>query len=171
MITTVPARVAAALGALPATLFGFTLLAVLACSGVGATGKKGVGLPPSAPEPSRVLQSLDVDWYYTWSTKPLEGADSRDSVPMVWGAGTNYAEHLRSLWRAGRVPFLLAFNEPDLKSQSDLPVDEALEKWPQLESAASKLTSPAPSRRGRDTNGKLTRHDVRCCSRAAGEQG
>ena len=43
------------------------------------------------------------------------------------------------------VKYVLGFNEPDLESQADLTVEEAIALWPKLEEIGVPLGSPAPA--------------------------
>ncbi len=42
-----------------------------------------------------------------------------------------------------RVPVLLGFNEPDMSSQSNMTVSDALRLWPRLMATGMRLGSPA----------------------------
>ncbi|MEM9412710.1 MAG: glycosyl hydrolase, partial [Planctomycetota bacterium] len=99
------------------------------------------------------IHEMNTDWLYTWGPEPLSGFDSLpmgiDFVPMAWGrAGlVDPAPNRIDLWisgqQAGLYDTLLGFNEPDLTSQSNMSVDEAIELWPLLESTGLRLGSPA----------------------------
>jgi hypothetical protein len=69
-------------------------------------------------------------------------------VPMIPTAGALTAgtiTQLRAAGRAGRVRYLLGFNEPDSASQSNLTPQQAAALWPQLERTGLILGSPAPA--------------------------
>ena len=48
----------------------------------------------------------------------------------------------------GVVKYVLGFNEPDLESQADLTVEEAIALWPTLEEIGVPLGRPAPASLG-----------------------
>lgn len=107
-------------------------------------GKKGIGnsnLP--------VVLPLNVYWNYDWGSKRNEALpDDIEYLPMIWGGGT--VERIRQtlndnvvpLITLGKAKHLLGFNEPDGIGQADMPVQQALDLWPELESMNLTLTSP-----------------------------
>jgi hypothetical protein len=102
------------------------------------------------------LRDVGVSWYWNWAPHPTPGAgDSVEFVPMIWGAGAVTAETLDRARRSGTV--LLGFNEPDLASQSNMSVEQALDLWPQLQATGMRLGSPAPAFGGADPGGWLDR--------------
>jgi RNA polymerase sigma factor (sigma-70 family) len=105
-------------------------------------GKKGVGANPFDGVDSALAESK-ADWYYTWSTDHdgIATPPGVGFVPMIWGAKSVTSAQLRQATAAG--PYLLGFNEPDLASQADMTVGQALDLWPQLMSAGKVLGSPA----------------------------
>ena len=88
-------------------------------------------------------------WHYSWNRDFREEMpDSVEFVPMFWGSGSvNDVEvdKIKQLVNAGVVKNVLGFNEPDLESQSNLTVDEAVALWPKLEEIGVPLGSPAPA--------------------------
>ncbi|HEX3515314.1 MAG TPA: glycoside hydrolase family protein, partial [Trebonia sp.] len=62
-------------------------------------------------------------------------------VPMIWGAADVTSATLSQVGQEGRV--LLGFNEPDLGSQSNMSVSQALGLWPKLMATGMTLGSPA----------------------------
>jgi Glycosyl hydrolase catalytic core len=62
-------------------------------------------------------------------------------VPMIWGPGSVNAATLSQARHHGHI--LLGFNEPDMSSQSDMSVGQALKAWPQLMATGMRLGSPA----------------------------
>jgi hypothetical protein len=60
---------------------------------------------------------------------------------MIWGSGSVTDQNIQQAKSAGR--YLLGFNEPDLSSQSNMSVNQALDLWPQLEATGQTLGSPA----------------------------
>jgi hypothetical protein len=101
---------------------------------------------------TRALTDVKASWYYTWAAEPGKVAAPAgvEFVPMIWGADSVTPANLARAKGAGKV--ILGFNEPDLGSQSNLPVERALELWPQLAATGARLGSPAVSF-GADTAG------------------
>ncbi len=62
-------------------------------------------------------------------------------VPMIWGAANVTSATLSQVSQEGRI--LLGFNEPDLASQSNMTVAQALDLWPKLMATGMTLGSPA----------------------------
>jgi hypothetical protein len=60
---------------------------------------------------------------------------------MIWGAGSVTPGALNQAKRYG--PDLLTFNEPDLSSQANMSVAQALALWPKLMATGLDLASPA----------------------------
>eukprot|EP01044_Picomonas_judraskeda_P023263 COSAG03_NODE_6047_length_1124_cov_1.246829_1_plen_259_part_01 len=103
---------------------------------------------------------LSSSWNYNWNTDPdpagvcrKAGRSSLSSeyVPMCWGSGTclpaRLAANHSEAWRASGAKYLLGFNEPDGKEQSNILPKAAAELWPGVQSLASAnnltLVSPA----------------------------
>jgi hypothetical protein len=65
---------------------------------------------------------------------------------MFWGKGSVNDENLsnvQQLIAEGKVNYVLGFNEPDGLAQANMTVDEAIERWDELESLGVPLGSPA----------------------------
>jgi len=123
--------------------------------GAATSAKKGVSTW-EFPGLAAALQDVGVSWYWNWAAHPTPGAGSAvEFVPMIWGAGAVTPENLERARRSGRV--LLGFNEPDLASQANMGVEQALDLWPQLEATGMRLGSPAPAFGGADPGGWLDR--------------
>lgn len=105
-----------------------------------ASDKKGIGLA-DLHAADRVA-ALNVAWYYTWSPNQIEGAPRDKFVPMIWG-GHRFQEQASALRARGKVPVLLAINEPDGVKQANMSVDEVARLWPELSVLAEKIGSPA----------------------------
>jgi RNA polymerase sigma factor (sigma-70 family) len=99
---------------------------------------------------SPAIKDVKAAWYYNWSPNPSVSAISGvEFVPMVWGGG-NVGADVAKAKANGKV--LLGFNEPDLKEQSNMSVQQVLDLWPQLQATGMRLGSPAPAY-GADTPG------------------
>lgn len=94
-----------------------------------------------------------VSWYYNWGNQPNEGTNNQiinytgyEYIPMCWGA---YSEDkIRNYCKAHpETKYLLGFNEPNFKAQSNMTPAVAAEKWPAVQALAKelnlKLVSPA----------------------------
>ena len=124
------------------------VLATAACPQVFAktvrqpSTKKGLG--GAAP----LASGLVTNWYYNWgvtpSTKGMPTSDpSMHFMPMIWGWYPEKTPAILEGLRAQHPSILLGFNEPDHRDQSNIPVNVALDAWPQLEGIATELVSPA----------------------------
>jgi RNA polymerase sigma factor (sigma-70 family) len=118
--------------------------------------------PPQTPPPATVtsqrkgvsvwsfagadqaLAASGASWYYNWAATPNGiTAPGVGYVPMIWGAADVTSATLSQVKQEGSV--LLGFNEPDLSSQSNMTVAQALSLWPQLMATGMTLGSPAVS--------------------------
>ena len=112
--------------------------------GLGVSLQDGV-----RTENLRRLSELDPAWYYTWGAQlPREHAEEPPAagfVPMAWGRHAPLKNGVS--WKrgaqTGRYQALLGFNEPDVRLQANMSVEEALGLWPQLEATGLRLGSPA----------------------------
>lgn len=135
--------------------------------------KKGIAM---GSDMSQVvdLSKLNLSWYYDWDTTPLESGigDGIELAPMVWGKG-NVKDADGNIVTEGGVPikttmeeyipeleedlakidssakYILGYNEPDIPSQANMTVEEALTLWPKLQIEGKRLVAPAPA----DPNG------------------
>ncbi|ACU71446.1 RNA polymerase, sigma-24 subunit, ECF subfamily [Catenulispora acidiphila DSM 44928] len=109
----------------------------------GVSGpKKGVAAW-SAPGFDSALTSSKASWYYDWSPSRMDqlGKAGPEFVPMIWGAKNADSTTLATARSAGTT--LLGFNEPDMGSQSNMTVAQALDLWPKLQATGLRLGSPA----------------------------
>ena len=93
-------------------------------------------------------------WWYNWGHTPnatheqfLAEGGSIEFVPMAWNGGYNL-ETLRQYYKSHpQDKYLLGFNEPNFRAQSNMTPAQAAEKWPALEALAEelnlKLVAPA----------------------------
>jgi hypothetical protein len=105
---------------------------------------KGVANSPAAQ-----LAALGATWCYNWGTTRAT-TDCNDPlfVPMIWGGGS-VASALQTIGNAG-YKTVLAFNEPNKTTQSNMTVDAAIALWPTLTSNPNiRVGSPAVSDDGR----------------------
>jgi hypothetical protein len=113
--------------------------------------KRGfVGNPIDATD----LQAASrFDWYYNWDQQPPAGnapsnvEDYIEYVPMAWGAHYDQQALVNYLLAHPRVKFILGFNEPNFKGQSNLTPSQAAAAWPSLQAIADrfnlKIVGPA----------------------------
>jgi hypothetical protein len=91
--------------------------------------------------------ALKPFWYYTWGKELPNGSPQNcEFVPMFWGANDVNANNIAAVKKLkddGKIKYVLGFNEPNNKGQSDMLVSTALKLWPQLESIGLPLGSPA----------------------------
>ncbi|MGA3351815.1 MAG: glycosyl hydrolase [Acidimicrobiales bacterium] len=89
------------------------------------------------------LEESGATWYLTWSTTHDGVVTPRGAqfVPMVRAAANVTPATLAQAEHSG--PALLTFNEPDLDTQADMTVDQALSIWPKLMATGLLLASPA----------------------------
>lgn len=77
-----------------------------------------------------------IGWWYDWSMQSSGAKIGIEFVPMMWGSGS-----VTTGIPAG-ARYLLTFNEPNFKSQSNLTATEAASYWPQIQAAATAAGTP-----------------------------
>ncbi len=93
-------------------------------------------------------EALNAKWLYTWGSDRPEGLPKQiEFSPMIWGNSPEEKlsariEAMRPLVKSGELQYLMGFNEPDQKSQSNMTVDRVLELWPILMDLGVPLVSP-----------------------------
>jgi hypothetical protein len=101
------------------------------------------------------LSQSGAGWYYTWAAGHAGITTPRgvDFVPMIWGSGSVTTQSIAQAKSAGH--YLLGFNEPDMSSQSNMSVTQALDLWPKLQATGQTLGSPAVAAGGATPGGWL----------------
>ena len=91
----------------------------------------------------QALAESGASWYYNWGATPngITAPPGVSYVPMMWGAASVTSAALSEVSHEGNV--LLGFNEPDMASQSNMSVSQALTLWPKLMATGMTLGSPA----------------------------
>ena len=123
------------------------------CKGSAAnivTPKKGIAAAKYGPAN---LALADASWYYDWGSNPHSGTvpaghQPIEFVPMLWGTNFVTDQAISALTTGknnGTYHYLLGFNEPDLGSQANMTVAQAISLWPKLISTGLILGSPAVS--------------------------
>jgi hypothetical protein len=120
--------------------------------------KKGAGISTNTTVGVwwKNIVNLKPHWFYTWGTLiPDEQSDHMpqnvDFVPMFWNGAAVTQENidkLNALYEEGKIKYVLGFNEPDLTSESNMSVNDALIKWKFIcdnLNPGIKLVSPATS--------------------------
>ena len=111
--------------------------------------KKGIGMSYKELTWSTRIGRLKPFWHYSWNRDLKNNIpDSVEYVPMFWGANSvNDSEinRIKDLINEGKVKHVLGFNEPDLETQANMSVDEAIALWPKLEELGVPLGSPVPA--------------------------
>jgi hypothetical protein len=108
---------------------------------VVTTSQKGVSTW-SFTGVDEALAKSGASWFYNWAAAPAGiTAPGVSYVPMIWGPASVTTANLDEVRREGSM--LLGFNEPDLGSQSNMSVQQALSLWPKLMATGMTLGSPA----------------------------
>lgn len=86
--------------------------------------------------------SPGVCWYYNWGNSEgaaVDGQDYMEYLPMCWNGGYN-ANTIREYCNTHpTTKFLLGFNEPNFKAQSNMTPTQAAEAWPGVQALAREL--------------------------------
>jgi hypothetical protein len=114
------------------------------------SAKRGLAYGYHSADDMRVL-APGMSWWYNWATTPDSGAAGVYQslgvayVPMVWGGTPNADQLVASIPQGAQ--YLLGFNEPNFRSQSNKTPSQAAAQWPILQDVARrrnlKLVSPA----------------------------
>ncbi|WP_255508065.1 glycosyl hydrolase [Bacteroides difficilis] len=125
-------------------------------SNKATTYKRGCGfsLGTSTGQWWANIINLKANWYYTWGLTGCQdpyAPQNVEFVPMFWGH-TNVTQSnidmVNDLYRQKKIFYVLGFNEPDLKEEGNMSVEQALEDWKKLSDGLDpgiKLVSPAVS--------------------------
>ncbi|PRQ70573.1 Glycosyl hydrolase catalytic core-domain containing protein [Rhodotorula toruloides] len=113
-----------------------------------ASSKKGVGYNTAS-----YTSNLKISWAYNWGQTP-DGTLNKgvEYVPMFWGPGgaSTWSANAQKAISSGST-HLLGMNEPDLGSQSNLTIPQAVANWKANMSpfyGKAKLVSPAVTNGG-----------------------
>ncbi|OZJ01692.1 hypothetical protein BZG36_05368 [Bifiguratus adelaidae] len=122
-----------------------TLFAVCSCV---AASKRGLGWYDEQANALLTTSHSPISWIYNWSPTAPKTKKKVEFVAMQWGSAG--IDNLDKEIPKG-TKYLLAFNEPDGSSQSNLTPQQAAALWPKLEAMAKKhnlkLSSPATIQR------------------------
>jgi putative glycosyl hydrolase len=107
-----------------------------------------------APGVDQSLRRSRVSWVYNWGPQPtFTVPQGVRFVPTIWGPAFLTPANLALAKTYG--PDLLTFNEPELGSQANMRVGQAVRLWPALEATGMRLSSPAVTGDARDRHGWL----------------
>lgn len=118
------------------------------------SAKRGFGDNKMSYRDDLTALARGCSWWYNWAATPpasyseLTGADKLiEFDPMAWN-GNYDINALRAYYQAHpQDKYLLGFNEPNFKAQSNMTPTQAAQKWPDLEKLANelglKLVAPA----------------------------
>jgi hypothetical protein len=99
--------------------------------------KKGMGTG------ANYIQDPALSWYYNWSTTPVVGFNPLDQwIPMIWGTG-DYGTTFLTNPANKQYQAVLGYNEPDMASQSNVSVADAVAALPTFVNSGIRVGSPA----------------------------
>jgi len=106
------------------------------------SNKRGVGFNNLLTGDVQAL-SPGLTWGYNWGSSGSNNDDAFkqygiEYVPMCWN-GVNTTQLVSLLTAHPEIKYILAFNEPNFKSQSNLTPTQAAAKWPDLQKIADQF--------------------------------
>lgn len=107
--------------------------------------KKGLGQTVKIPKWAKRLSDLHCKWFYAWNPSiPAGVPQGIEFIPMNYryrGDAEAIADAASAAKKAG-ITELLGFNEPDVKKQGNMTIEETLAAWPLLMKTGMRLGSP-----------------------------
>lgn len=107
--------------------------------------KKGLGQSVKNPAWAERISALRCRWFYSWNSAIPEGVPRGiDFIPMIYRYGgdpTTVSAPAAAAKKAG-ITELLGFNEPEVKKQGNMTLQETLDAWPLLMETGMRLGSP-----------------------------
>ena len=111
-----------------------------------SVSKKGLGLASDMGR-SISLKDMGVAWYYNWGENPSGGDQYKgvSYVPMVWKEtnANNFKNRVNNAINKGYKE-ILTFNEPDLKGQCDMPVNDVYNVWQGIDNFNGNIRISSP---------------------------
>lgn len=104
--------------------------------------KKGLAIGEAVPFREEIIYKTRVSWFYNWSCRTKMSTDA-EFVPMVWGRYRD--DFLEKCFPEKKQKYVLLFNEPDHKKQSNISVDEAISLSQDEIFHGMTVVSPAPA--------------------------
>jgi len=92
---------------------------------------------------TNVVSVLNADWYYNWNDSVKYYTTTHEFVPMTWGKKAATAGIASYFIGLTGIDHILSFNEPDNTSQSNIPVDTAVNRYKVMLSTGLRLGAPA----------------------------
>lgn len=93
-------------------------------------GKRGLAYNSTSPSLD-VFSNTAITWSHDWNSLPLDAASSSfEFVPTLWGDQSPHSDNWAQ--NAAGHEYLMSFNEPDIISQADMPVDDAVTAYKKL---------------------------------------
>ncbi|XP_046560509.1 alkali-sensitive linkage protein 1-like [Haliotis rubra] len=126
----------------------FIVVLFLLFSPSAASTKRGYGVNNHVLLCNDSYTLTESSWWYNWRTNYIDfihdGCSPRgEFVPMVWSFQINYTQHVSQ-----SSHYILGYNEPNERDQSNITPQTAASHWPEIERLAQGklLVSPAPAR-------------------------
>lgn len=95
---------------------------------------------------------LNLGWYYSWGTQSFKETEFSNTkfydlefVPMIWGDGKETIEKIMNRANEQGYKYLLGYNEPDLKQESNISPSTAVLRWNQFMKYKGELRLGSPS--------------------------
>lgn len=88
--------------------------------------------------------TIETHWKYEWEPTGFS-QNNWEFVPMIRGRGQDRDFRWEEVRVRGGQTHFLGFNEPNIASQGDLTVDEAIALWPKVQQIGLRIGSPAPT--------------------------
>jgi hypothetical protein len=106
----------------------------------GSNNKRGAAMGAGQSSTwETFLDALEPAWHYSWNWEVFsDHPDDVEFVPQLFNANSVTASNLQNITdgiSAGDVGYIIGFNEPDLSSQGNTTVDDALTAWGVMEQA------------------------------------
>ncbi|XP_060569539.1 uncharacterized protein LOC132727951 [Ruditapes philippinarum] len=135
-------------------LLQFTFIVVSCLGLIEGSTKKGLAVDPRTFLCDDFQAFTNFAWWYDWGAnldliKGESGCNNIDAnvdthVPMVWGYGSYFSQYYLN----NEAAFLMAFNEPNHMTQSNIDPVLAASVWGEVEALANgrPIVSPSPAR-------------------------
>ncbi|KAL8769242.1 MAG: hypothetical protein Q9209_004743 [Squamulea sp. 1 TL-2023] len=92
-------------------------------------GKRGLAYNESSPS-LETFASSDITWIHDWSFSPGNAPSDFMFVPTLWSDESPHTDNWDTLASGHR--YLMSFNEPDIISQANMPVGDAVSAYKEL---------------------------------------
>ncbi|KAI4134655.1 MAG: hypothetical protein LQ341_005990, partial [Variospora aurantia] len=92
-------------------------------------GKRGLAYNSSSP-PLDVFSDTRITWVHDWYSLRLDAPSGFEFVPTLWGDQPPHSDNWAQ--NAAGHEYLMSFNEPDIISQADMTVGDAVAAYSRL---------------------------------------